>query len=87
MKASEYIAYLLCEASKSSCVRSSKVLQISRKRQGDFALFINSITSYSSKLNNNSFTTLRNSYVNSIKSFGLFLYWIGQKTFKYLLSN
>ena len=36
MEASEYIAYLLSEAGKSSCVRSSKVLQISHDEVNRF---------------------------------------------------
>jgi hypothetical protein len=36
MEASEYIAYLLCEAGKSSCVRSGKVLQISHDEVNRF---------------------------------------------------
>src|SRR6058998_2081561 len=36
MEASEYIAYLLSEAGKSSCVRSGKVLQISHDEVNRF---------------------------------------------------
>ena len=36
MEASEYIAYLLSEAGKSSCVRGGKVLQISHDEVNRF---------------------------------------------------